>query len=517
MQITFFGAAQTVTGSCYLVETADKKIMIDCGMFLGARLIRERNYLPFPVVPSSVDYLLLTHAHIDHTGLVPKFFKHGFKGRALAIDATVDLLEIMLPDCGYIQEMEVERLNRKAKRAGKMLIDPIYTSDNAYNCVRKIERTSYKQVIKLDDDVLVRFSDAGHILGSSILELWVHEAGKQTKIVFSGDLGSDGKPYVNDPETVERADYVLMECTYGNRARPDETNRVEELHRIVWETYKKGGNLVIPAFAVERTQDLLYDLNLLFVDKKMPPMEIYIDSPMAVAVTEVFRCYQKYFDKETRELIYTGDNPLIMPLLHLSRTADESRAINKIKGGAIILAASGMCEAGRIKHHLKHNLWRPESTILMVGYQAEGTKGQRLLDGVTSMRIHGEEIAVKADIRSIIGYSSHADQEELLKWLGSFNQDLKKVFLIHGNPDALSAMERLIPERLGLKAYAPSWQETIQLTDDLEFSTDELQDTYESIAVPLKDFALSKPGQREKEHVMKQLKNLQKILGNVSS
>ncbi|HZK18604.1 MAG TPA: MBL fold metallo-hydrolase, partial [Clostridia bacterium] len=503
----------TVTGSCYLIETADKKIMIDCGMFLGARLIRERNYLPFPVVPASVDYLLLTHAHIDHTGLIPKFYKHGFKGRALAIDATVDLLEIMLPDCGYIQEMEVDRLNRKAKRAGKMLIDPIYTSVDAYNYVRRIERTSYKQVIRLDEDVLVRFSDAGHILGSSILELWVREAGKYTKVVFSGDLGSNGKPYINDPAIVEEADYVLMECTYGNRARPDEANRKEELHKAVLETHEKGGNLVIPVFAVERAQDLLYDLNLLFVEGRMPPFEIYIDSPMAVAVTEVFRCYQKYFDRETRELIYSGDNPLIMPLLHLSRTAEESMAINKIRGGAIILASSGMCEAGRIKHHLKHNLWRPESTVLIVGYQAEGTKGKRLLDGVTSMRIHGEEVAVKADIRSIIGYSSHADQEELLKWLGSFYRLPKKVFLIHGNPDALAAMERLVPERLGITAYAPNWQETVQLTDDPDFSAEELRETYESVASGFEDFIRLQPGQKEKEHVMRQLKDLKKIMG----
>ena len=465
MQITFLGAAQTVTGSCYLVETADKKIMVDCGMFQGPRIIRERNYEPFAVAPQTVDYLLLTHAHIDHSGQVPRLFKHGFKGRALATDASVDLLEIMLPDSGHIQEMEVERMNRKAMRAGRKALAPIYTAEDGYQCVKNFERVQYNQIINLDDEISVRFMDAGHILGSAILEMWVKEGAQQTKLVFSGDLGSIDKPYVKDPTVIEEADYLLIESTYGNRLHKDkDVDRSDKLLEIIEATYRKGGNLVIPAFAVERTQDLLYDINQLYIAQKLPPVKIYIDSPMAVAVTEVFREHPELFDPETSKLITDHHNPLTMPGLNFSRTADESRMLNEVQGGAIIISASGMCDAGRIKHHLKHNLWRPESTVLFVGYQAIGTKGYQLLNGVPSIRIHGEEIAVRADIKSIDAYSSHADQHGLLDWASKFKQKPGRVFLVHGEPEALNAMAGLMSANLGWEAYAPQWQETVTLT-----------------------------------------------------
>ncbi len=513
MHITFLGAAQTVTGSCHLVETADKKIMVDCGMFQGPRMIRERNYQPFAVAPQSVDYLLLTHAHIDHSGQVPRFFKHGFNGRALATAASVDLLEVMLPDSGHIQEMEVERLNRKAKRAGKKLISPIYTAEDGYRYVKKIERVQYNQMIQLDDDISVRFVDAGHILGSSILEMWVKEGNKQTKLVFTGDLGGQGKPYVKDPSIIEDADYVIMECTYGNRLRRDKgENRLNKLLEVIEETYRKGGNLVIPAFAVERTQDLLYDINLLYVSGKLPPVDVYIDSPMAVAVTEVFRRHPDCFDAETRQLIKSGDSPLTMPVLRFSRTTDESKALNEIHGGAIILSASGMCDAGRIKHHLKHNLWRPECTVLFVGYQAPGTKGHRLLNGATSIRIHGEEIAVRADIRNIDGYSSHADQQELLEWVGAIKNKPRRVFLVHGDPEALETMNMLVPEKLGLDAYVPAWQETVELTPGSEFTASDLQAAYLAVASKIESFIQSSPARAELERVFKRIRELDRIL-----
>lgn len=516
MRITFYGAAQTVTGSCHVIEAANKKIMIDCGMFQGPRLIRERNYQPFPVIPSSIDYLLLTHAHIDHSGLVPKLFKHGFNGRVLATNSTVDLLEVMLPDSGHIQEMEVERLNRKARRAGKQLVNPIYTAEDAYRYVKNLQRVKYDQIFNLCDDITVRFVDAGHILGSAILEIWIREGSKQTKLVFTGDLGSTGKPYVKDPTIIEEADYLVMECTYGNRLHQDKKNRLEKLSEVINETYEKGGNLVIPAFAVERTQDLLYDINLLKIKGQLPPMKIFIDSPMAVAATEVFKRHLEIFDQETTDLIASGDNPLTMPALNFSRTTEESIALNQMKGGAIILSASGMCDAGRIKHHLKHNLWRPECTVLFVGYQAPGTKGQRLLSGVPMIRIHGEEVAVKADIRSIDGYSSHADQQELLNWMNSFEQKPKRVFLVHGSPEALATMEKLVPEKTGVQAYAPAWQETIELTTGTVFSANDLQSAYKAVAARMEKFMQSSPDSNDFERVMKQLKDLERILESTS-
>ncbi len=515
MHITFYGAAQTVTGSCHVVEAANKKIMIDCGLFQGPRLIRERNYLPFSMIPQTVDYLLISHAHIDHSGMIPKLYKHGFQGRALATGATVDLLEVMLPDSGHIQEMEIERLNRKAMRAGTKLLDPIYTAEDAFDCVKKIERVKYDQVISLDENITVRFVDAGHILGSSIVELWVREGTKQTKLVFSGDLGAIDKPFVKDPTVIDEADYLVMECTYGGRLHRDKGNRLEKLRTIIQETFEKGGNLIIPAFAVERTQDLLYDINILLMNGQLPPMQVYIDSPMAVAATEVFKRNYEHFDQETTRLITTGENPLTMPLLHLSSTVEESKALNEIKGGAIILSASGMCDAGRIKHHLKHNLWRPESTVLFVGFQAPGTKGQRLLSGVTSIRIHGEEVAVRADIRSIDGYSSHADQQGLLDWINAYKQKPNRVFLVHGEPEALAVMEKLALEQTGIDAYAPAWQETIELTPGVVFEAEELQKAYHAVSSRMDSFMQSTPSQRDLERVMEQFKQLESILAKV--
>lgn len=513
MRITFYGAAQAVTGSCHVVEAANKKIMIDCGMFQGNRWSRERNYQPFAMKPKTVDYLLITHAHIDHSGLIPKLYKHGFQGRALATEITTDLLEVMLPDSGHIQETEVERLNRKAMRAGKKLIEPIYTVEDAFNCVKKIERVKYNQVIRLDENITVRFMDAGHILGSAIVELWVREGTKQTKLVFSGDLGSSGKPYVKEPAVIEDADYLVMECTYGDRLHKDVgDDRLEKLRAVIQQTYKKNGNLIIPAFAVERTQDLLYDINQLLVSDQLPPMQVYVDSPMAVAATEIFKRNYEHFDQETTQLISEGDNPLTMPVLNLSSTVEESRALNEIKHGAIIISASGMADAGRIKHHLKHNLWRPECTVLFVGFQAPGTKGQQLLNGARAIRIHGEEVAVRADIRAIDGYSSHADQQELLSWVNAYKQKPVQCFLVHGTPEALAAMERLIREKTGIEAYAPAWQETIELTPGVEFSPDELQKAYHAVVVRMDSFLRATHSQKDLERVLEQLKQLESLL-----
>ncbi|MGQ9557413.1 MAG: MBL fold metallo-hydrolase RNA specificity domain-containing protein [Desulfurispora sp.] len=482
MQITFYGAAGTVTGSCYLLETGQSRVLVDCGMFQGPRAIRERNYGRFPFLPATVDAVLLTHAHIDHSGLLPKLVKHGFRKNIYATAATTDLCAVMLSDSGHIQEMEVERLNRKNRRAGRALVEPIYTAEEVSACLENFVRVEYNQLVRVTPDVSVRFIDAGHILGSAMLEVYVYEGATQTKVLFTGDLGSRDKPFVRDPERVREADYVVMESTYGDRQHRDAGNRRQMLQLVAWETYRKGGNLVIPAFAVERTQDLLYDINLLVRAGQFPPMRVYIDSPMAVAATEVFKKYPHIFDEETRQLIARGENPLQLPGLTYTVSARESLELNKIKGGAVILSASGMCDAGRIKHHLKHNLWRPESTILFVGYQAQGTKGRRLLEGVKQIRIHGEDIAVRADIRQIDGYSSHADQEALLGWLGAFSAPPRQVFLVHGEPQAAQTLAGLIKERLGYTVHIPVWQETAALTPGLTVTAEQVRQLYELVA-----------------------------------
>jgi metallo-beta-lactamase family protein len=515
MRLSFYGAAGTVTGSCYMLETGATRILIDCGIFQGSRSLRERNYQPFSFNPTGLDFVLLTHAHIDHSGAIPKLVKHGFRGKIFTSGASADLCEVMLPDSGYIQEMEVERLNRKNSRAGKQLVTPIYTAEEARESLRYFEKVECGQMISLNDNIKARFLDAGHILGSAIVEIWVREGSEQTKLVFSGDLGKENKPFVNNPSEVAEADYVILESTYGSRVHKDAGNRQEKLHTIVWETYKKGGNLVIPAFAVERTQDLLYDMNLLMVEKRFPPMQVYIDSPMAIAATQVFKRHPECFDEETKELIRRGNDPLAMPGMVFSQTTEDSVALNNIRGGAVILSASGMCDAGRIKHHLKHNLWRRESTILFVGYQAEGTKGRALVEGAKTVRIHGEEIAVKADIRSIDGYSAHADQNGLLRWLGKLSRPPKRVYLVHGEPEAATTLAGLIQERLGIEAAVPQWLDAVDLTPGLVFGQEEVLKAHALVASKLQSLLASDDGGGNYSEIMNQLNNLDGLIEKI--
>lgn len=517
MRLKFYGAAGTVTGSCHMIEAGATRILVDCGIFQGSRALRERNYQPFPFNPTGLDCVLLTHAHIDHSGAIPKLVKQGFRGKIYTSAATADLCEVMLPDSGYIQEMEVERLNRKNRRAGKQLVTPIYTADEARESMRYFHRVNYDQMISLNDNIQVRFIDAGHILGSAMVEIWVREGGEQTKLLFSGDLGKENKPFVKDPAEVTEADYVIMESTYGSRVHKDTGNRLERLHEIVWETYKKGGNLVIPAFAVERTQDLLYDMNLLMSEKRFPPMRVYIDSPMAIAATQVFKKHPECFDEETRELIRQGKDPLAMPGMVFSQTTEDSVALNNIKGGAVILSASGMCDAGRIKHHLKHNLWRRESTILFVGYQAEGTKGRLIVEGAKTVRIHGEEIAVKADIRSIEGFSAHADQNGLLNWLEKFTKKPRRVYLVHGEPAAAATLSGLIEERLGLAVTAPQWQEAVDLTPGQVFSQEDVLNAHAQISSKLQTLLAGAAGEGNYSEILSQLNNLDGLIEKIKA
>lgn len=463
MKVSFLGATRTVTGSFFVIETSQTRFAVDCGLFQGDKELKERNYKDFNVEPSSIDFLILTHAHIDHSGLIPKLCRLGFQGPIYCNQATSDLCQVLLPDSGYIQESEVERKNRKNLRAGKELIEAIYTVDDAEASLKQFRPLNYDEIIQVADDIEMRLRDAGHILGSSIVELWIEdENGRNIKLVFTGDLGQGNQPIIKNPTVIESADYLFMESTYGNRYHRGVSNRRDELEEIIKDTMRKGGNLIIPAFAVERTQDLLYDLNYLYNHGRLDPsIDIYIDSPLAIAATEIFLKSYEYYDDETRRLLDQGK--LNLPNLKFSRSQEDSIQLNQVKGNTIIISASGMCDAGRIKHHLKHNLWRPESTILFVGYQAEGTLGHRILDGQKLVRIHGEQIAVKADIKKIEAYSAHADQGGLLSWLKQFAKLPQTVFLVHGEEDAQRTLAELIKKELNVTVVVPGWLDEFEL------------------------------------------------------
>lgn len=476
MQITFMGAAQTVTGSFHLVETDSCRFAIDCGMFQGSKAIKEFNYKDFPIGPDSIDFVILTHAHVDHCGLLPKLVKKGFKGKIYCTKPTKDLLPYMLADSAHVQEAEVERKNRKAMRSGAPLIEPIYDSTDAENAAALAVELKYNEKIKLHPEVTVRLRDAGHILGSAIVELWLLEDGKTSKVVFSGDLGQLNQPIINDPEKIEEADYIIMESTYGNRNHNQGLGRTKELSRVIHETMQQGGNLIIPSFALERTQDLLYDLFTLYKDGELDPkIDVYIDSPLAITATKIFQQSTEFYDEESKVFLSQGENPLCLPNLKFSMTQEDSMRLNEVHGNTIIISASGMCDSGRIKHHLKHNLWRPESTVLFVGYQAEGSLGRRILEGEKTVRIHGEEIQVKANIRSIEAFSAHADQTALINWLKNFKNIPKEIILVHGEEDAQTKLAEKIKTDLHFPVIIPKYLDSITL---------ECFDSVESVSTP---------------------------------
>lgn len=463
MKLKFLGAAKTVTGSFHLIETKEACFAVDCGLFQGSKSLQERNYHEFPVDPASIDFIILTHAHIDHSGLIPKLCKQGFTGPIYCSQVTEALCRVMLPDSGHIQESEIERKNRKLKRSGKELLEPIYTSQDALECLSQFRTLNIDEIINIGPNIEVRLRTAGHILGASIIELWVEEEGKKSKLVFSGDLGNSKQPIVKDPAIIESADYVVIESTYGNRLHDDPPSRADELLEVINATMQKGGNLIIPAFAVERTQDLLHDLILLGSEGKLDPgINIYIDSPLAIAATEIFLKHSDWYDDATRSFLKDND-PLQYINLKYSRSKEESMELNEVRKKTIIISASGMCEAGRIKHHLKHNLWRPESTILFVGYQAEGTLGRRIVDGEEAVTIHGEKVAVKADIKRIEAYSAHADKKGLIEWLNSFVVKPRAVFVVHGEEQTQIEFAETIQQELNLPVYIPDWLQEYDL------------------------------------------------------
>ncbi len=476
MKITFLGATKTVTGSNYLVEAAGKKFLVDCGMWQGRKELEEENYDEFEYDPKEIDFMLLTHAHIDHSGRIPKLYNEGFRGKIYTQKATCDLCALMLPDSGHIQEMENEWKNRKRMRKGLSQREPLYTAEDAARCLEIFEPVKYDEVIEITPEIHVRFNDAGHMLGSAIIELWVKEDGKQTKIVFSGDLGNNDIPLLSEPTMIEDADYLVMESTYGNRKHEKNEQKAEMFLNIVSETIDNGGTVVIPSFAVGRTQEILYELNNIkentsdenFIKKYELLMKtpVYVDSPLAISATEVFKENMDLFDEKTQEQFKKGDHPLEFPGLKFTKTADESKALNESPEPKIIISASGMCDVGRIKHHLKHNLWNPKSTILFVGYQAPGTLGYSIVNGAKSVKIFGEEIAVKARVEYIEGYSGHADQDGLMNFVYSFIQKPKHIFLVHGEENSQEVLKEKLVEETNLPVSIADFGETYELGED---------------------------------------------------
>lgn len=456
MKLFFSGAAHEVTGSKHYLEAAGKKILIDCGMEQGKNLYENQE---IPVPASDVDYVFLTHAHIDHSGMLPLLYNQGFKGSVYTTEATQQLCQIMLLDSAHIQEFEAEWKNRKGKRAGIPPIVPIYTTEDAVGILQYFVPCRYEEKIQVCEGIEIRFVDAGHLLGSASIEVWVTEQGVTKKLVFSGDIGNTNQPIIKNPHYIKDADYVIMESTYGDRSHGPRPDYIKELTAIIQRTFDRGGNVVIPSFAVGRTQEMLYFIRHIKAEglvKNHDNFEVYVDSPLAVEATNVFnRNVPGYYDDDAMALIKQGINPISFPGLKTAVTSDDSIAINVSTTPKVIISASGMCDAGRIRHHLKHNLWRPECTILFVGYQSVGTLGRNLVEGATEVKLFGETIEVQAEITSLAGVSGHADCEGLMKWIGAFEKKPKRVFVVHGEDTVTDVFAARIKDELGIDAVAP--------------------------------------------------------------
>jgi len=476
MKITFLGATKIVTGSNFLVEAAGKKFLVDCGLYQGKAELEEQNYREFDYNPAEIDFMLLTHAHIDHSGRIPKLYNDGFKGPIYAHKAC-DLCQIMLPDSGHIQEMEAEWKNKKRIRKGQPTRGPLYTAEDALKCMEIFVPVKYDEIIQVSENIYVRFNDAGHMLGSSTIEIWAKEDGKETKAVFSGDLGNNDIPLLSEPTMIDNCDYLVMESTYGSRLHIRNDQKAELFLKIVSETIDNGGTVVIPSFAVGRTQEILYEINKIKENRHdeeflreyrtLMKVPVYVDSPLAISATQVFKENMDLFEDEVKEEMERGNNPLEFPGLKFTQTADESKALNESDEPSIIISASGMCDVGRIKHHLKHNIWNPKSTILFVGYQAPGTLGYEIVNGAKKVTIFGEEFAVNARIEYIEGYSGHADQEGLMNFVYSFYNKPKHIFLVHGEEESQEVLRNKILENTGIGVTIPEYGETYQLDDEL--------------------------------------------------
>ena len=463
MKIQFIGATHEVTGSCTLLEVGGKRYLVDCGMEQGTDVFEN---VPIPVNPGTIEAVFLTHAHIDHSGMLPKLYKDGFRGSIYSTRETANLCNIMLRDSAHIQESEAEWRSRKAERAGGVKVEPVYDTKDAEGTIRQFRPVPYGEVLQVDEGVVVRFTDVGHLLGSACIELWLTEGGESRKIVFSGDVGNTNQPIINDPKHVEETDYLVIESTYGNRLHEKYENTLDdksavavaELAKYIQLALDRGGNLVIPSFAVGRTQEMLYairEIKQKGLVKGHEGFPVYVDSPLAVEATGIFlQCDLSCLDEKTMELVRQGINPIWSEGVTLSVTSEDSKLINADKRPKVIISASGMCEAGRIRHHLKHNLWRPESVVLFVGYQAFGSLGRKLQDGAKAVKLFGEEIVVRAQIATLHGTSGHADRDGLLNWLKGFKTRPQMVFVNHGEDESCTAFQSLLNE-MGYYAEAP--------------------------------------------------------------
>ena len=470
MKIKFCGAVNEVTGSCHLVTAGNHQILLDCGMFQGGKKEEAANLEPFPFNPADIECVILSHAHVDHCGRLPLLVKQGFNGIIYCTDATADLLKVMLPDCAHIQQKEAEWQTKKALRKGLPVVEPMYTMEDANATLKLVEPILYDQLFTVNDQMQAVFNDAGHILGSAITELWITEDEKTIKLVYTGDLGVNDRPILRDPKKIKKADFVVMESTYGNRLHVSNESSIKELIDIIEATIKRGGNVIIPAFAVGRTQELIYELNRFYESEEyyrrlLKDVQVYIDSPMAVTTTQVFRRNAQVFDEETKQYILSGDNPLDFPNLNFTRTSQESQALNEDPRPKIIISASGMCDAGRIRHHLKHNLWNPKNSIVFVGYQANGTLGRRIIDGEKEISVLGEKIYVQAKIYNLEGFSGHADYEGLLDWVSGLQKAPQHIFLVHGETESKEALEQKIREATGYPCDAIHGVTEVDLAD----------------------------------------------------
>ncbi|MDD2913673.1 MAG: MBL fold metallo-hydrolase [Candidatus Pacebacteria bacterium] len=459
MNIKFLGAAKNVTGSKFLLEVSNKRILIDCGLY-QEREFKSRNWDDFPVSPSSIDAIILTHGHLDHCGYLPKIVKDGFKGKIFCTEPTLEIVKIILLDSGKIQEEDAFKKKSRHKKEGRKGPHPeipLYTIEDAKQVFPLLRGYPYKTVFEVTNEVTASFYDAGHILGAAMIELKVQSNGKTKTIIFSGDIGRWNKPILNDPTLFEKADIVFMESTYGNREHKSEDIEGDKLAKIIRRTAKEGGNIVIPVFALERAQEILYYMNKFFKEGVIPSLPVFVDSPMAINVTEVFKKYLQYFDENTRSLIEKGDSPFDFPLLKLTKTREQSTSINNMEGSAIIMAGSGMCTGGRIKHHLISNITRKESSIVFVGYQAKGTLGREIVEKEKSVRILGKQYSVKANIENIEGFSAHADKSDLFKWIDNFKEKPQKIFIIHGEEEASNEFANFLREKIKSEIIVPSY------------------------------------------------------------
>jgi len=452
MTLKFLGGVRTVTGSCFYIECTGLNMLVEAGLYQGEGA-DEINSAPFDFVPGEIHYIFVTHAHLDHSGILPRIVKEGFKGKIITTPATRDLLELMLYDSAQIQENDAVWETRKALRAGKSAVYPLYTTDDVKDVMPLFDVKPYDEIFCLGKGIKCRFLDAGHILGSGSLEFFYQDGNKGKKIVFAGDIGKKGNPIIRDPVTSQKADYIVMESTYGNRLHKNLQDSIDELINAIKTTFKRGGSVYIPSFAVGRTQDLLYILNNLVREGRLYKIDVYLDSPLADEATKVYLAHPECFDDEAHKLFSTGKVGDALRL-HFVRDVRESMALNRIKSRIIVIAGSGMCDGGRIRHHLKHNLWRRECSVVFVGFQGKGTLGREIVDGAETVRILGEEISVKAAIHTINGFSAHADRAELFEWLSAF-ADSPEVFIVHGEEEVALSFAEIVHEKFGYKTHVP--------------------------------------------------------------